>query len=253
VTALAGIAVLLVPQVHTSILGRTTAAPSTIVVLDVSGSITAPAYRKVASTLESVARESSGRRAGLVVFSDIAQEALPPESPPAALRPYERYFRPLPHKDRTIDFPPNPWFQHFSGGTVISAGLAAARIAAHRDHVPHARVLLISDLGDDATDVPALEGELARYADDRRVDLRAVLLQPSERADQERFARALRVKSVVVGSGRSVVVSAGSNSRLGVPVAFVVVIGLVGLALAANELLAATLAWGRAAPRTVEA
>jgi hypothetical protein len=247
VTGLVALGVAVVPQVHAGVFGRTTAAPSTIVVLDVSGSISQPAYRTIASTLESVAAGSSGgRRAGLIIFSDFAQEALPPDSPPAELRPFEKFFIPLPTRlgaTHDVQFPQNPWFQHFSGGTVISSGLAMARLVAHRDHVPHARVLLVSDLSDDAGDTRNLDRELLTFASDSRLDLRAVALPPSSPADQQRFSRNLGVSSILVHPGRTIVVTQGSSGHLNLPVAFLVLVAVIALALALDELAAATIDW----------
>jgi hypothetical protein len=53
----------------------------------------------------------------------------------------------------------SPWYASFSGGTRISAGLAAARKALIRDHV-RARIVLISDLGDASDDLSRMKREL---------------------------------------------------------------------------------------------
>jgi hypothetical protein len=53
----------------------------------------------------------------------------------------------------------SPWYASFSGGTRISAGLAAARRALIRDHV-RGRIVLISDLGGVSDDLSRMKREL---------------------------------------------------------------------------------------------
>jgi uncharacterized protein with von Willebrand factor type A (vWA) domain len=62
-----------------------------------------------------------------------------------------------------------PWSGAFLGGTQIANGLRAARLEFQREHVEHGSVLLISDLDDSSTDIPALTQELTTY---RREGLR---------------------------------------------------------------------------------
>src|SRR6266508_4586844 len=61
-----------------------------VVVLDLSSSTEAAPPEEIELALRRVAR--SGRRAGLVLFSDVAYEALPPSAKAAELLPFIRYF-----------------------------------------------------------------------------------------------------------------------------------------------------------------
>ena len=115
-----------------------TSGKNTMVVLDVSRSISDLVYREIARTLEGIVTAAGENgRVGLVLFSDSALEALPPGSPASALVPFLRYFRPRNERgvsgrafSRTTglverigtQYPLSPWFAYFSGGTRISAG-----------------------------------------------------------------------------------------------------------------------------------
>ena len=81
----------------------------TIVVLDLSASISTDTYSQIGSALSGLAR--SNGRLGLVLFSDQAYEALPQGTPAADLAPLVRLFT-LP-KETQAGFaptlPPNPW------------------------------------------------------------------------------------------------------------------------------------------------
>jgi hypothetical protein len=115
---------------------------------------------------------------GLVVFSDVAYEALPPGVPAADLAPLVRYFT-LPAQSRpgfVPTFPVNPWASTFSAGTRISAGLELAHtIALEQSGRP--TVVLISDLDDDPEDLSRLAGVTAAYRRDR-VPVRVIGLDP---------------------------------------------------------------------------
>ena len=158
----------IVPLPHTA---------STIVVLDVSASISSDTYSRIGGTLAALAK--SGKRIGLVVFSDSAYEALPPGVPSSDLTPYVRYFSlpKEPQNGAAQTFPPNPWATTFSGGTHISSGLDLAHAIAVAQP-RRSTVLLVSDLDDDPNDVAALSTIAAAYQRDR-VPLRVVGLNPS--------------------------------------------------------------------------
>jgi hypothetical protein len=95
-----------------------------MLVLDVSRSIKPDANRTISNVLQQLI--DSHTRIGLVAFSDIAYELLPPGSPSSELRPLVKYFAPAKPKPGPDPFPPNPWTNSFSGGTQISSGLAVA-------------------------------------------------------------------------------------------------------------------------------
>jgi von Willebrand factor type A domain len=163
------------PQTHTIVPLPTHA--DTILVLDLSASISSDTFSRIGGTLQALAR--SGSRLGLVVFSDQAYEAFPPGTPAADLAPFVRYFT-LPQQKTpgfAPAFPDNPWNATFTGGTRISAGLDLAHEIAVADG-RRAAVVLVSDLDDDPGDLPRLASVLLAYRRDR-VPVRIVGLDPS--------------------------------------------------------------------------
>jgi hypothetical protein len=161
---------------------------SAVLVLDLSASISADTFSRIAATLRSIA--TSGGRYALVAFSDLAYEALPPGTPAADLAPLVRYFT-IPHAHAgqgAPSFPPNPWANTFTGGTTISSGMQLAlQIALAQRRRP--TLVLVSDLDDDVADLPALAGVLGAIRRDR-VPVRIVGLNPAPE-DAAFFAAAL--------------------------------------------------------------
>ena len=184
--AVAALLVARSPRTSTLVpLGRNANA---ILVLDLSASISADTFSRIAGTLRTLSA-SSGRFA-LVIFSDLAYEALPPGTPAADLAPLIRFFT-IPRQlgDQIAPtFPPNPWGDTFTGGTSISSGMQLALQIALAQQ-PRPTVVLVSDLDDNPGDLPALAGVLA---DDRRekVPVRIVGLNPAYE-DEAFFATAL--------------------------------------------------------------
>jgi hypothetical protein len=123
-----------------------------MLVLDVSRSIKPEANRTITNVLQQLV--AARTRIGLVAFSDIAYELLPPGSPSSELQPLLRYFAPTPPKPGPDPYPPNPWSTNFSGGTQISSGLAVAHAALTRAGEPKGPILLVSDLDTAPDDVP---------------------------------------------------------------------------------------------------
>jgi hypothetical protein len=164
------------------------AGSDAIVVLDMSASIDADTYSRIGLTLADLAR--SGARVGLVVFSDVAYEALPPGVPASTLGPLVRYFT-LPRQvgGAAPAFPPNPWGRTFSAGTRISAGLEVAHGLALAGRGRRPTVVLISDLDDSPSDLPRLTGIVLAYRRDR-IPLEIVGLNPSL-GDQTFFTKLL--------------------------------------------------------------
>jgi hypothetical protein len=150
---------------------RTTAAPdpllakgaSTVVVVDVSASISWDTYARIASTLDRMRRGDG--KVGLVLFSDTAYLALPPATPASELGTYERFF--VVKQPSQPGFepqpPPSPWTSTFSAGTRISTGLELALNVIREDGLRHPRVVLISDLNDDTTDLESLTSAALAY------------------------------------------------------------------------------------------
>ncbi|MGA3363064.1 MAG: vWA domain-containing protein [Solirubrobacteraceae bacterium] len=146
-----------------------------VLVLDLSASISADTFSRIAATLRTLA-DSSGHFA-LVVFSDLAYEALPPGTPAVDLTPLIRFFTIPPLRDGQPVFPSNPWANTFTGGTSISSGMQIAlQIALAQQQRP--TVILVSDLDDDPGDLPALAGVLAEDRHDK-VPVRLVGLSPA--------------------------------------------------------------------------
>jgi hypothetical protein len=233
---------------------------STVVVLDMSQSVSDIVYREIARTLEGVVTAAGeDGRLGLVLFSDTAQEALPPDSRAAELVPFIRYFRPLrerglagkpvyyraagPTEQAATQYPLNPWFGRFSGGTQISTGLRAARQALERDG-RGGRAVLLSDLGEAEEDVARLSRELVRWTENPQLELRVVALPPATPARKSTFQRITGDRGLVVDSLALATGNQGPGEPTeNIPWPFVGVVLALALALAANEARGVPLSW----------
>lgn len=219
---------------HTQSVVPLPARASTILVLDLSASISSDTFSRIGGTLAALAR--SHGRFGLVVFSDEAYEALPPGTPARDLAPLVRYFT-LPVQKQpgfAPSFPANPWAQTFTAGTRISAGLALAHTLAV-EQSPRPQVVLVSDLDDGPSDVDALGAVFAAYARDR-VPVRIVGLNPSP----DDVALFRRLVPAVTVTQAPTLAQVPPHDRTPFPWT------LVALVLAAAAALAVSLAW---APR----
>jgi hypothetical protein len=224
---------------------------SAILVVDISSSITSVVYRPIEHTLHAAAR--SGDRYGLVVFSDVAYEALPPGSPGDELDPYRRFFTPVLPELRQgspsptaseLTFPANPWATSFSGGTRISTGLALALRVLQREQVEDPSVTLVSDLADDASDVPNLATVLGQY-DLLRIPLRIVALSPGPE-DRALFQSLLSDNSKIEEAPtppRSAAAPLIAVDETGSPRTLIVLAAALLVALALNELALGRLTW----------
>jgi hypothetical protein len=212
-----------------------------VLVLDLSASISSDTYSRIGATLESLA--GSGGRFGLVVFSDLAYEALPPGTPASDLRPLVRYFT-LPRQTRpgfAPIFPANPWQATFSAGTRISAGLTLAHTIAVADRRRPASVVLVSDLDDDPQDLTRLASVLLAYRRDH-VPVRIVGLDPSPE-DVALFRRLLLPAPAIVQAPTADRPQIREHTPF--PWALVVLALVAAGALAAWEAWAPRLGWGR--------
>jgi hypothetical protein len=211
-----------------------------IVVLDLSASISTDTYQRIGQTLRELAHTNG--RYGLVVFSDVAYEALPPGTPSASLLPYARYFTLPPARSGFLpQFPTNPWTNSFSGGTRIASGLALALQLIRSEHVQHPAVVLVSDLDDDPGDIKSLAGVALAYRQ-ANIPVRVVALDPQPR-DERLFGRLLEQAATVV-HGRLPGEQAKTTGAP-VPPLLAALVAALALALGANELWSARLAWGR--------
>lgn len=208
---------------------------SGVVVIDLSLSIVERDYGEVNTVLQRLIR--AGNPTGLVVFSDIAYELLPPRTPAKELKPLLRFFEP-----RNGKLPQNPWTPNFQAGTRISEALDLAHSMLRRDRVSPASVLLISDLETAPTDYSTLGRTLRKYAGSD-VTLRVAALSPS--SDALSFFGGILGESVFVDV---IEPRAGDSAPLDVslrgdtPLVLLLTSGLVLLALAAYEVLAGRLA-----------
>jgi hypothetical protein len=133
-------------------------AKTGVVVLDMSASVAGPTFEQVGAVVRSLV--AANQPVGLVMFSDVAYQLLPPNSPPSALQQFVRFFTPERiHRGAPI-FGQSPWSQ-FSGGTRISTGLVAGLNALRRGGVPHGSLVLMSDLNDSQNDRDPLVAEAA--------------------------------------------------------------------------------------------
>jgi hypothetical protein len=225
----------------------------TILVLDLSGSVQSSGSHVVFDTLGRVMSGAAGAHAGLVLFSDVAEEALPPATPTSELRPIRAFFAPQrPAKSgSSVAAQPqqSPWDDGFSGGTMISTGLAAARAAVHRDGLAHANVVLISDLADDPNDWRALKRELWTDARDPTVKLQVVPVPGTSTYGANVFRRFLGADALRPHLQPWKARTHGAAGLAGeLPIGFVLLAIVLAVALVANELLAPALDWrGRSA------
>lgn len=214
---------------------------TTIIVLDQSNSIYITAYKRIAQMLRALVRANAPT--GLVAFSDTAYEMMPPGMHGSNLRPLLRFYtrRPGSNVDPTTMFAANPWQDVFSGGTKISAGIDLARSIAHRDHIRHATIVLVSDLGTAQEDEPKLAESLVALKHDRTVVVKVVPLFPSS-DDLQFFERFLPRSAFIRPSALHLRPLRDTRPLLiSSPWPFVVVAGLLLLVLAVNELWCARL------------
>jgi hypothetical protein len=200
---------------------------SPVIALDLSWSVSYYKSKQIERTLRSFA--DSGRRIGLVLFSDTAYEALPVGTPSDALRPFLRFFK---------GGATNPWRATFSAGTRISAALDVARRMLQNAHVANGSVVLISDLDDSPRDEVELARTLVTYQREA-IPIRMIAVDPVPQ-DEQFFRDALRSVGTV-----SRATSGSPTGGQGFPTLLVVLVGLIALALALNEHALGALTWGR--------
>ncbi len=237
---------------------------SGVIVLDMSASI-GSARKSLTEPFEYLS--ATGQDFGLVLFSSVAYEAIPPGTASSELRGVVRALAPYPNICLAQEFtrcPPGqrrvdpdsaeaeqirrgmvtPWAENFRGGTKISTGLLLARQLLKRHDQEERGALLISDLDDSLLDLPSLTRELITYKREG-IPLRLVALAPFDE-DRFFFERMLGKEAFVdradlapprLAEERNRAESAGVSG------------GLVGLALlllmllAANEHFCGRLAW----------
>jgi hypothetical protein len=237
---------------------------SGVVVLDISASIGAPG-RTFLEPLEYLAR--TGQNFGLVLFSDVGYEAVPPGTSSDELRNFVAAFkkpvqpcsvpagRRCPPDTRRMSKAeaararrlarrPDPWAASFRGGTRISTGLRVARQVLQRERLTDQGVLLVSDLGDSAFDMPALTREIIRYRDSG-IPLHVVAVN-ADAQDKDVFQRLLGRSAFVSRGDLSLRKSRSKAARTAA--AFPIDLATVGLLtlllLGLNEHFCGRLSWG---------
>jgi len=220
--------------------------PSTEIVLDVSGSVADSSPKVAGAALTRLSH--SGRRFGLILFSDTAEETLPPGTPAVELRPFADALA----RTSTVtsgngvsyrqqDYFANPWGPSFKGGTLISAGLVAARRAIRRDHV-HGSVLLISDLGNPPSDGTAVKRQLIAF-ERTGIGVKILALPNALRRDVRWFER---VEGPTAFDRPLPVARPPSPTRVPAvfPLGLAAAAALLALVLGADQLVTRSLRWG---------
>jgi hypothetical protein len=213
--------------------GKTALLPtgrSGVVVLDLSRSVDPDGLRRIGGVLRSLIRSNAS--VGLVVFSDVAYELLPPRTPARQLTPMLRFFA-----EKSGRFPNNPWSPTFRAGTRISQGLEIARSMLVGSHVRNGSILLVSDLGTSSGDSARLTRDLVSFSRGT-IPLRIVPLNPLER-DRRLFQELLGRDAFVAspnGGFAGSSPSAGLRSTAATPFSLLVAGAALLALLALNEL-----------------
>jgi uncharacterized protein YgbK (DUF1537 family) len=210
------------------------AGPSVELVIDLSGSVADISNPQILRVLQQTA--ASNAQVGLVVFSDTAEEVLPPGTPARELRKLFRFFEPV----QGHEYGPTPWSLRFTGGTSISTGVAAAREALRRDR-SRGTVVLVSDAADAAMDEQALRRQLLALAREP-LDFRLVLLRGSSPADAGIYRRIFGRHAVRMAPPAEPAAATARHGG-GFPVWATAIAAIAALLLAARELLAISLRW----------
>jgi hypothetical protein len=206
---------------------------TSVVVMDFSYSISGTSYRLIVNGLRKIA--AAGNPVGLIGFSDLAYELLPPGTPARELEPVARLFIPIPTRSGEIRFPSSPW-SPLRGGTRISTGLRLADESLWRAGVRKASVLLISDLETASEDAPSVVDAVASLQR-HGYSLHLIGLEPT--APSLHFFESLAGKGAFVrekGLATSVKHPGSSGLLSGqTPWAFLLGAALLAALLAANE------------------
>jgi hypothetical protein len=207
---------------------------SAVVVLDVSLSVTDPVFRRIHNALKMVSE--GGQGVGLVVFSDVAYEMLPPGSAPEELTPMLRYFKARSVQDPDLlVYPLSPWSAGFSAGTKISAGVEMANDILEREKIEKGSIVLVSDLDTAPSDEPGLSQVVANVKS-KGIALRVVPLFAFDQ-DLTFFRRIVGKENLVTPPQLAAQNRRKAESRLlgANPSTLSLLGGLVLFLLAANE------------------
>jgi hypothetical protein len=209
-----------------------------VVVLDLSLSIAEGAYGDLRRTLRRLI--AADAPIGLVVFSDVPYELLPPGTPARELQPLLRLLVP-PRTGPSV----NPWAGAFRSGTRISTALRLAEEMLDRDDVDNGSVLLVSDLQTAPEDYAALTRTLERLKS-RSIAVRVVPI--SALSDGRRIFEGVLGADTYAAPDDTRGADPGAlrrESGSDLPVVLLVLGGLLFVALAAHERFAGRLALPR--------
>ena len=216
-----------------------------VVVADLSLSIGEDDYNDIRRTIRRLIDDDA--LVGLVIFSDVGYELLPPGTPAEELRPLLRHLVPRRTTSEDAGLPVNPWSQSFRAGTRISSALELARDMLVRDKVRDASILLLSDLITAPEDVP----QLARTLQELRrqsIEVRVVPLSPLK--DGRTIFEGLLGKSALIApseiGGQQAV---WDKTRAELPAGLLVLGGSLLAVLAAHERFVGRLGLPRARKR----
>jgi hypothetical protein len=205
-----------------------------VVVLDLSLSILDDHSGVVRGTLQRLVESDSP--VGLVIFSDVPYELLPPGSPAAELKPVIRLLRPPAGGDVV-----NPWTDAFRAGTRISTALQLARDMLAGDKVKHGSILLVSDLETAPDDVPET-ARVLRSIQGADIPVRLLAIGPSSDA-RALFGGILGPKAFTpLAEGPNSSVEVPAPGRRPLPQLLLLLGALLLAALAAHERFAGRLA-----------
>lgn len=215
------------------------ASSSGVVVLDVSASISSDTYARIDATLEQLVRSNAAY--GLILFSDTAYQALPPQTPAHELKPLQRFFE-VPEQrspGALPQAPRSPWTEAFSAGTRISAGLSLALDVIRGDRLVRPAVLLVSDLDDDDGDIDRVSQVAIAY---RRAGIPLYVVGLNAAPDDAAF-----IRRFVTGNGSftqaALPSERGGGPSVHVDSLFAASAVVLALALSAFLLLSEPLRW----------
>lgn len=197
-----------------------------VVVMDLSLSIGDEDYDDIRGTLRRLIDEDAS--VGLVIFSDVGYELLPPGTPVSELRPLLRFL--VPPK---LGPPVNPWAGSFRAGTRISAALELARDMLVRDEVRNGSILLLSDLVTAPEDVPQLIRTLQELRG-QSIGVQVVPLSPlrdGRLVFEGVFGKDALIAPSEIGGSRPV----QDDARVGLPAGLILFGALLLAMLAAHE------------------
>jgi hypothetical protein len=179
---------------------------------------------------------------GLVVFSDVPYELLPPGTPPSELKGLVRMLTPIAGAEVV-----NPWSDTFRGGTRISTAMKLAQEMIEGDHVKNGSILLISDLETAPDDVPAL-ARVLRSVQQAGIPVHLVALGPSSDS-RLLFGQILGQKAFEPPPRQQSSGEPPPEGRRPLPRGLLLVGALFLLVLAAHERFAGRLALPHSPPR----